>query len=135
MKPFFIITILASGLSLAACKKDKSVSIDNPAEEDHPTAVITITAPAENDTIQGNFTVTGTIAGTANLHGYQVTLTNTLNDSIIYQNEVHDHLADFTINQPVSHSFSTYTPLKLEVLTALDHDGNTASKTVHFVVH
>lgn len=133
MKAFFI-TILASSLGLAACKKDKTTD-GTSEEENHPTAVITITYPSESDTIQGSFTVTGTIAGTGNLHGYQVTVTNTLNDSIIYQNEVHDHLADFTINQSVSHSFSTYTPLKLEVLTALDHDGHTAVKTLYFVVH
>ena len=134
MKPFFI-TILISSLGLAACKKDKSSVTNDSTGEDHPTAVTTITSPSENDTIQGSFTVTGTITGTGNLHGYQLTVTNTLNDSIIYQNEVHDHLADFTINQSVSHSFTTYTPLKLEVLTALDHDGHTSVKTVHFVVN
>ncbi|MDF3026467.1 MAG: hypothetical protein K0S23_774 [Fluviicola sp.] len=134
MKTSFIIAILASSISLSACKKDKKTN-STTEEENHPTAIITITSPLENDTIQGNFTVTGTIDGTENLHGYQVTVTNTLNDSIIYQNEVHDHLADFTINQAVSQTYTTFTPLKLEVLVALDHDGNTAVKTVHFVVH
>ncbi len=134
MKPFFITAILVSSISLTACKKDKSTD-DSAEHEDHPTAVITITSPNENDTIQGNFSVTGTIVGTGNLHGYQVTVTNALNDSIIYQNEVHDHLANFTINQAVTHAYTTYTPFKLEVIAALDHDGNTAVKTVHFVVH
>ena len=122
-------------MSLTACKKDKSTDDNHTDHEDHPTAVITITSPHENDTIQGNFTVMGTIVGTANLHGYQVTVTNTLNDSIVYQNEVHDHLAEFTINQAITNPFTVYTPLKLEVVTAIDHDGNTESKTVHFVVH
>ena len=134
MKPFLITAILVSSISLTACKKDKATD-ESTEHEDHPTAVITITSPNENDTIQGNFSVTGTIVGTANLHGYQVTVTNTLNDSIIYQNDVHDHLANFTINQAVTHNYTAYTPFKLEVVTALDHDGNTASKTVHFVVH
>lgn len=133
MKPFFIL-ILVSSISLTACKKDKSTD-DSTEHEDHATAVITITSPNENDTIQGNFSVTGTIVGTANLHGYQVTITNALNDSIVYQNEVHDHLANFTINQAITNPYTSYTPFKLEVVAALDHDGNTASKTVHFVVH
>jgi hypothetical protein len=134
MKPFFIAAMLAGSISLTACKKDKSTD-DSHGHDDHATAVITITSPTENDTIQGNFSVTGTIVGTEDLHGYQVTVTNTLNDSIIYQNEVHDHLANFTINQAVTHVYTTYTPLKLDVVAALDHDGNTTTKTVHFVVH
>lgn len=134
MKPFFITTILVSCISLTACKKDKSTD-DSTATEDHPTAVITITSPHENDTIQGNFAVTGTIVGTAELHGYQVTVSNALNDSILYQNDIDDHVADFTINQSITNPYTNYTPLKLEVIAALDHDGHTATKTVHFVVH
>lgn len=135
MKPFLILTILVSSItSLTACKKDKSTD-DSAEHEDHPTAVITITSPTENDTIQGNFTVMGNIVGTGNLHGYQVTVTNTQNDSIIYQDDVDDHVANFTINQAVTHSFTVYTSLKLEVVAALDHDGHTTTKTVHFVIH
>ncbi|WP_430402538.1 hypothetical protein [Fluviicola sp.] len=134
MKPFFITAILVSSISLTACKKDKSTD-DSTETEDHPTAVITITSPQENDTIQGNFAVTGTIVGTGELHGYQVTLTKASNDSIIYQNDIDDHVADFTINQAVTNSFTNYTPLKLEVVAALDHEGHTTTKTVHFVVH
>jgi hypothetical protein len=133
MKTFFITTILVSSLSLTACKKDKSPETE--AEEEHATALITLTSPNENDTIQGNFVVTGTIAGTSNLHGYQVTVTNTLNDSIVYQHDIDDHVADFTINQSVIQPYTTFTPFKLEVVVALDHDGNTVNKIVHFVVH
>lgn len=135
MKPFLILTILVSSISFTACKKDKSTDDDHSEHEEHATAIITITSPNENDTIQGNFSVTGNIVGTANLHGYQVTVKNVLNDSIVYQNEVHDHLAEFTINQSVTHGYTVYTPFKLEVVAALDHDGNTATKTVNFVVH
>ncbi|TSJ47584.1 hypothetical protein [Fluviicola chungangensis] len=134
MKPFFITTILVSCISLTACKKDKTTDDDH-TEEDHPTAVITITSPNENDTIQGNFSVTGNIVGTGNLHGYQVTVTNTSNDSIIYQNDIDDHVANFTINQAVTNPYSVYAPLKLVVVAALDHEGHTETKTVHFVVH
>lgn len=128
MKPL-LVSILAGSISLFSCKKEKK------SEPENVTAVVTLTNPHEGDTIQGNFTINGTIAGTANLHGYQVTITNTSNDSIIYQNEVHDHLADFTVNQTVNHGFSSYTPLKLNLVVALDHDGNTVSKTVLFTVH
>lgn len=133
MKPFFITAILVSYISLTACKKDKSPIDDS--TEDHPTAVITITSPNENDTIQGNFAVTGTIAGSADLHGYQVTVTNALNDSIVYQNDIDDHVADFTINQAVANPYTVYTPMKLEVVAALDHEGHTTTKTIHFVAH
>ena len=135
MKTIFISTILVSGIALTACKKDKSTDDDHDDHEDHATALITLTNPHENDTIQGNFSITGSIVGTANLHGYQVTVKKAANDSIIYQNEVHDHLSEFTINQSVTNPFTVYTPLKLEVVVALDHDGNTESKTVNFVVH
>ncbi len=128
MRPLLLI-ILAGSFSLFSCKKEKK------SEPENVTASVSLINPLEGDTIQGNFTVNGVIAGTAKLHGYQVTITNTSNDSIIYQNEVHDHLADFTINQTVNHGFSSYTPLKLDLVVALDHDGNTVSKTVHFTVH
>lgn len=128
MRPLLFI-ILAGSFSLFSCKKEKK------SEEENVTASVSLINPLEGDTIQGNFTVNGVIAGTAKLHGYQVTITNASNDSIIYQNEVHDHLADFTVNQPVNHGFSSYTPLKLDLVVALDHDGNTVSKTVHFTVH
>ncbi|WP_343633693.1 hypothetical protein [Fluviicola sp.] len=135
MKSFFILTILAGSLTVfTACKKDKSTD-DSTEHEDHPTAVITVTSPNENDTIQGNFSVTGNIVGTGNLHGYQVTVTNAINDSIVYQHDIDDHVANFTINQAVTHTYTVYTPLKLEVVAALDHEGHTATKTVHFVVH
>ncbi|AEA45299.1 hypothetical protein [Fluviicola taffensis] len=133
MRTFFITTILVSSLSFTACKKEKKT--EEESEHEHTTALITITSPNENDTIQGDFVVTGSITGTDNLHGYQITVTNTLNDSIVYQNEVHDHLADFTINQAVAQPYTTFTPLKLEVVVALDHDGNKENKVVHFVVH
>lgn len=132
MKPSLILAILAAGLVFSACKKEKS---DDSTAEDHPSALITVTAPQENDTIQGNFSVTGSIVGTAELHGYQVTLSTTQNDSIIYQSEVHDHLANFTINQAITNNFTGYTPLKLTVVAALDHEGHTETKTVHFTVH
>ncbi len=133
MKPFFISTILVSGIAFTACKKEKHA--DHDEHEDHATALITITNPHENDTIQGNFTVSGSIEGTANLHGYQVTVKKAANDSIIYQTSTDEHTSSFTINQAVTNPFTIYTPLKLEVVTVLDHDGNTESKTVHFVVH
>lgn len=129
MRISLFLLLLAGGLGFTSCKKDKST------EDEAVSAVVTITNPHDGDTIQGNFNVTGTIVGSASLHGYQITLTNTLNDSIIYQNEVHDHAADFTVNQAVSHGFSSYTPLKLDLVVALDHDGNTTSKSVHFAVH
>lgn len=129
MRIHLFLILLAGSLGLASCKKDKS------PEDEVVSAVVTITNPHAGDTIQGNFTLNGTIVGTASLHGYQVTVTNTLNDSIIYQNEVHDHAADFTVNQAISHGFSNYTPLKLDLVVALDHDGNTTSKSVLFTVH
>lgn len=129
MRIVFFLFILAGSMIFTSCKKDKST------EDEAVTAVVTITNPHDGDTIQGNFAVTGTIHGSASLHGYQITLTNTWNDSIIYQNEVHDHAADFTVNQAITHGFSSFTPLKLDLVVALDHDGNTTSKSVLFTVH
>lgn len=128
MKPLLLV-VLAGSLSLFSCKKEKK------SEPEKVSAVVTLTNPHEGDTIQGNFAINGSISGTANLHGYQITITNTSNDSIIYQNEIHDHLADFTVNQTVTHGFSSYTPLKLDLVVALDHDGSTVSKSVQFTVH
>lgn len=133
MKPFLITTILLGSLVATACKKEKKTETTD--DHSHASALITISSPNENDTIQGNFVVTGTIEATEELHGYQITVSNPLNDSIIYQNEVHEHTANFTINSSITNGFNSFTRLKLEIIAALDHDGNTETKSVHFVVH
>lgn len=132
MKTIFILSAAAATITLFSCKKEKN----HPEAHSHATtATITVTNPQEGDTIQGNFNITGSIVGSAELHGYQVTVTNVSDNSIVYQKDIHDHLANFAINESVTHSFSNYTKLKLEVVVAIDHDGNKETKTVHFTVH
>lgn len=133
MKTLFFITAVAATFIVSSCKKEKKKS---PEDHTHSTtATITLTSPQEGDTIQGNFNVVGSIAGTSALHGYQVTIKKTSDNSIVFEKEVHDHLENFTINEVVTHTFSSYTSLKLEVVVAVDHEGNQTSKSVNFTVH
>lgn len=132
MNTFYILTA-AAVLTLVSCKKEKNTKTEDHSH--HTTATITISTPHEGDTIQGDFNVLGSISGSAALHGYQVTIKNLADYSILFEKEVHDHLENFAINEAVTHTLSSYTPVKLEVVVALDHDGNKTSKSVNFTIH
>jgi hypothetical protein len=124
MKRFIIYALLA--LSFSSCKKD----------DDHTPfeGTITITAPQPNATIQGgsSFTVTGTISGNMEMHGYHVVVYNQNDQSVVYENSHHDHASSYTLNETISHTLTSATPLRLFIEASGDHDGSTVTKEVLF---
>jgi len=119
---FFALIIL----SAVACKKD---------EEEVPfEGSLTISAPAASDTIHGGttFPITGTITGNTEMHGYQITVYNQNDQSVLYTSQEESHASEYSINQTVSHTLTAVTPLRLIVEVEVDHDGNTMTKEVLF---
>jgi len=122
-----ILTLALAALAITACKKDKN--------EDHMEfeATITVSSPSENDTITGgtSFLVTGSIAANMEMHGYHVELYNSSDNSLLYENEYHEHSESFTLNETVTHALTAQTALKLKIEAAGDHEGSTVTKEVH----
>lgn len=126
MKRFGIYALLA--LSISSCKKDN--------HHDHASfeGTITITAPETNSTIQGgnSFTITGTIAGNMEMHGYHVVVYNQNDQLPIYDNVTDAHASFYELNETVTHSLTDTTPLRLFVEAIGDHDGTTVTGEVLF---
>jgi hypothetical protein len=122
MKQYFALALLT--LVLVSCKKKD--------DDDHIdfSGTIAIDTPAENDTINGgsSFFVTGTITGNMEMHGYHVIVYNEDDQSVVYENQYHEHGTSYVVNEAVTHTLSTGTPLRLYIQAAGDHEGQTVTK-------
>ena len=130
----YSVLVLLMGLAtvFTSCKDD-----DDDHHDPHPvnSATITITSPAEGSQVNANQTVaiTGSISAQNTLHGYTLTIRKKADSTVLFTENVHDHAATITINKTWNvGAVAAHTDLELEVVTALDHDGNTASKKVNF---
>lgn len=132
MKKSLFITILTlafiSSLFIS-CKREQ------PVEEEKPnSATITITSPADSSTYNHGDTVliTGSVVGLYELHGYELTIRNTADSTVLYSKDEHVHGTSFNFNEFWVNNVTDHSNLELEVTAVLDHEGNTATKKVHF---
>ena len=119
---FFALIILTT----VACKKeDEAVEFEGS---------LTISAPAANDTIHGGttFPITGTVTGNVEMHGYQVTVYNQTDQTVIYSSTEENHASEYSIQQTVNHTLTIGTPLRLVVEVEVDHDSAPMTKEVLF---
>lgn len=134
MKNLYFASIFATIGLLAACNKDKVEPTDDDHDHETVTGTISITSPAEGDTVKGaTFLVTGSVVASAEVHGYHVKVTKQSDSSVVYENESHTHASTLAINETVTHSLTTVTPLTIFVESALDHQGHTINKTVKVI--
>jgi hypothetical protein len=68
------------------------------------------------------------------LHGYEIAITNTETDSVLYNDERDIHLEHFTIDDQWIGNLAQATALKLSVTVYVDHDGNKKTKEINFSV-
>ena len=129
-KSAFYFLFICLGFVAISCDDDKDATV-----EPTPTATITISAPAENGFVTANdsATVSGTIQAAKNLHGYTISIRRKTDNVEIFRKESHAHNTTLSFShkwfvEPVNAA----TELELELITALDHAGNTASKKVTF---
>lgn len=125
----FYLFILASTLctALFSCKKDNNQSIPFSGN-------ISINYPTENDTVTGgtSFVVTATITANQEMHGYHIVVYNQNDQSVVYENQYHEHASTFAVSETVAHTLSTTTPLRLVIEGAGDHESEIFSKEVIF---
>ena len=122
-----IILIAVLFVTLISCKKEK--------EEEVVTATITFNTPSANDTIPFGAAVhlTGTVSGSAEMHGYTVTFTNLTTGSAVFS-EVHDvHAANYALDYSWTNNVTDTSVVKLLVDVEKDHDGNMEMKEITVV--
>jgi hypothetical protein len=124
-KSIFVFATLA--VTLFSCKKEK--------EEEVVTATITFNTPSANDTIPFGAAVhlTGTVSGSAEMHGYTVTFTNLTTGSDVFA-EIHEvHAANYALDYSWTNNVADTSVLKLVVDVEKDHDGNMEMKELTIV--
>ena len=124
MKKYIAFVILA--LTIFSCKKE---------EEAEVTSTITISAPAANDTIPFGQAVhlTGTVTGSAEMHGYTVTYTNVTTGSTLLS-QVHDvHASSYALDETWTNNVTDTSIVKLLVDVEKDHEGNMEMKEITVV--
>jgi hypothetical protein len=124
MKKYIAFGIIA--LTIFSCKKE---------EEAEVTATITISAPAANDTIPFGQAVhlTGTVTGSAEMHGYTVTFTNLTTGNPVFSKVYDLHSASYSIDETWTNNVSDTSTVQLKIVIEKDHDGNLETKTINVV--
>ncbi len=127
-KAFLAITA-AAVLSFAACKEEADDHL--PAN----TAVITITSPAENDTISvgDTLSIEGTAIGEEELHGYDLYILKKTSGDTVFTADDHAHNDTVDIHHHWEGVDTTATgALELNIIFTVDHDNNTQTEKVNF---
>lgn len=124
---------LSLSLVLFSCKKKET------EEEPHEpnSATISITQPAEAaqlahaDTLR----IRGTIVSLADMHGYNVRIQKVTDQAQVFYFEDHYHGMNKNLNVNWPCDLNENLELRLTVTAILDHDGNTASRSLDFHCH
>ena len=132
MKRYILIFALMLGASITFISCDK----DKPGEEETPvSATITMSEPGVNDTIAqgGELHIEGLITGTGELHGYTVSITNTVSQAVLYTVTYDTHVSAYNFHEHWVNNVTDTTTVKVKVDVTKDHDGNHEIKEVDVV--
>lgn len=97
------------------------------------TVAINISSPAPQEIFAVGDTVymKASVIANAELHGYELKITDTVNGFILFDEAQHAHSDNFTINDTWTSSTSNIN-CKMELIVLLDHDGHDIRKTIPF---
>jgi hypothetical protein len=122
-----IVFLIASLSLIVSCKKK--------IEEAPVTANISISSISENDTILPSdaLHLSGTITGSAEMHGYTVTFTNLTTGNPVFSKVYDLHSASYSIDETWTNNVSDTSTVQLKIVVEKDHDGNLETKTINVV--
>lgn len=122
-----LISIAIIAITLTACQKNKNEAPDASKVN------ITITSPQAGAVYHAGDTVhiVATVNYPSELHGYEIHITDSLGTAV-YDTDQHVHDDHFEINNTWVVSGAVAGPLQLKLEAEIDHNGNTAEKTVAF---
>lgn len=123
-----IILLLTTTLFCACQKKDDT-------EPDASKVTFNITSPTAGQIFHNGDSVKvhATVTFPAEMHGYEIKITDTLTGNVIYDNAQHLHNDHFDIADGYIATGTAAQPaLRLELIAEIDHTGTLAKKTVAF---
>lgn len=125
-----LVLLVSAILFVSSCSKDDS-------KPELAEIYITITSPTINEAFDQNATVniTGKIEYAGGLHGYQIIIRKTSDNSIQFEKDAHAHGVAIDFNESWVNNLAGHNDMELEVVAIIDHDGNTVSKKVNFHCH
>lgn len=126
MKLYFSLSIICI-FTLIGCKKHDDHS-------DTFSGNITFVSPQEGDTIHGanvQFQINAT--GNQAMHGWYYGIHDTLNSTLVYENDAHAHGESLSINELVTINLTDTTTLRIDSEFAIDDDGNSIKKSIYCV--
>jgi len=121
-----ILMMIATFVGSVTSCKDK--------EHDAVTADIMIHNPTDGATFAQGDTVMvhAMVTGSAAMHGWELVIRKKNDQTVVYSTDAHDHAASYTIHGEWVNNLSSSTPMEAVVTVTINHDGDTAVKSVNF---
>ncbi len=127
---FFAMILLAISLITTACMNtDEAKNLD---------ATISITSPTPGQVFEKGDTILikANIEAPQELHGWQVIIRKAADNSVVYENDRHEHGEALFINEKWINNVTQHADMILEVTAALSHSGDDLkTETVKFHCH
>lgn len=125
---FFLTTLLIAGfISFTSCTKEEVL-------EEKNSAVITITDPIVDSHLHhlDTLKIRGSIVSTMDMHGYDVSIRRTSDNSEVFYFDDHYHGQNKTLNIDWPCNLNETIQLELTLTAKLDHEGTAQIQTVKF---
>lgn len=123
-------------LILVFCALAGSCQKSNTAVADPARVKIAITTPADGQMFTSKDTVhiSGSVQYEGEMHGYEVTITDTATGIIVYDEAQHVHTDHFEINGKWTTTVTKPVVFRMVVASSIDHGGDTARKELYFTM-
>jgi len=110
------------------CKKDENEDHDHDHDHDVESKVmnVIIDTPTEDQMFGLNdvVTISGTVSGNFDLHGYEIKLFNeSNNDSLMYESFTHGHSESIDFSETWTNTVSDHSDVRVEVSALANHEG------------
>ncbi len=127
MKKIFCSFLAVASVAMMTSCSEEEIPQENSAE-------ITITQPVTDDLVHHEDTlrIRGTIVSVLDLHGYNVAITRTTDDSEVFTFTDHYHGTSKDLEVDWICDIAEDAELQLTVTATLNHDGATTSKSMLF---
>ena len=134
----FILLGLGILVALTNCRKEEHDD-HNHDDVENKVMNVAIDTPTENQMFGLNdvVTVSGTVSGNFELHGYEMKLFNeSNNDSLMYESFTHGHSESIDFSETWTNTVSDHSDVRVEVSALADHEGNEReTAVVHIHCH
>lgn len=129
---FVYVSLIA--VTAVACKKEEETTEDE-AHAEAANPVITITSFNDGDTIQpgAEFHMSGTIASTSEMHGYEIILHNHATMQDVFTVSEHSHATSYNVHEHWTNNVADTSTVMFTLNAVKDHDGGIATKVMHVV--